>query len=174
MSARYARGMRSAVPRLVVMGPSGAGKSVVGAALAAELGVVFIDGDDLHPARNVAKMASGHPLTDDDRMPWLDVVAQRLAEPVGGAVVACSALARRYRDRILQGCRDARFVELRVPRDELEHRMQTRAHFMPPALLDSQLATWEALAPDEPGVRVVNEGDVGVVVARILAELARA
>jgi gluconokinase len=161
----------ASAPRLVVMGPSGSGKSVIGSALAAALGLPFIDGDDLHPAANVAKMASGHALTDLDREPWLDAVAEALCGPGGGAVVACSALAHRYRDRIRRGCAAARFVELRVPRDELEHRMENRTHFMPPALLDSQLAVWEGLAPDEPGVSVVNEGAVTAVVDRIVAAL---
>ncbi|WP_292874198.1 gluconokinase [Microbacterium sp.] len=170
---RTTRADAEGVSRLIVMGPSGAGKSVIGAALAARLGVPFVDGDDLHPPANVAKMTAGHPLTDDDRMPWLDAVAAQACAPAGGAVLACSALARRYRDRILRGCASARFVELRVPRGELEHRMTTREHFMPPALLDSQLALWEELEPDEPGVSVVNEGSVEAVVDRIRRELAR-
>lgn len=158
-------------PRLVVMGPSGAGKSAVGEALAAALRVPFVDADDLHPAANVAKMSSGTPLTDEDRMPWLDAVARRLAAADGGGVVACSALARRYRDRILRACPDARFVELQVPRGELERRMRRREHFMPPALLDSQLATWEGLADDEPGASIENAGDVDAVAGAIVRAL---
>lgn len=151
-------------PRIVVMGPSGSGKTAVGAALAVDFGVDFVDADDLHPAANVAKMQSGVPLDDDDRMPWLDVVGARLAaEP--GLVVACSALARRYRERILSAAPDVRFVELRVSRDELDRRMRSRQHFMPPALLESQLRTLEHLSADEPGVAVENVGGV-IEVAR--------
>lgn len=88
-------------PLVVVMGVSGSGKSTVGALVAAELGVVFVDGDALHPAANVAKMASGIPLTDADREPWLDAVGRTLADArAEGLVVACSALKRAYRDRI--------------------------------------------------------------------------
>jgi len=157
--------------RVVVMGPSGAGKTAVGAALAVDLAVVFVDADDLHPAANVAKMASGHPLDDADRWPWLDVVGETLADLPGGGVIACSALARRYRDRIRAAAPDAVFVELSVDRDELARRMTTREHFMPTVLLDSQLAAWEPLAPDEPGVSVVNTGSVIEVAARARAAL---
>jgi gluconokinase len=147
------------------MGPSGSGKSAVGEALAHALGVPFADADELHPESNRAKMAAGTPLTDADRMPWLDLVAQRLAASSDGLVVACSALARRYRDRILAGAPDATFVELRVSRAELERRMTVREHFMPPSLLDSQLATWEPLRPDEPGVTIDNADELAAVVA---------
>ena len=146
--------------RLVVMGPSGSGKTAVGAALAIDLAVEFVDADDLHPAANVAKMSAGEALDDADRWPWLDIVARTLAAMPGGGVVACSALARRYRDRIRAGVPDAVFVELIVDRDELDRRMRAREHFMPPALLDSQVATLEHLGPDEPGFPVPNVGGV--------------
>lgn len=142
-------------PRIVVMGPSGSGKTAVGAALAVDFGVGFVDADDLHPAANVAKMASGQPLDDDDRWPWLDLVGAELARSAG-LVVACSALARRYRERIAAVQPDVLFVELLVSRDELDRRMRSRQHFMPPALLDSQLTTLEHLDADERGVRVEN------------------
>ncbi|MBN9213368.1 MAG: gluconate kinase [Microbacterium sp. SCN 70-200] len=157
--------------RIVVMGPSGSGKTAVGAALAVDLAVDFIDADDLHPAANVAKMSQGTPLDDDDRWPWLDIVAQTLRDMPGGGVIACSALARRYRDRILQTAPDAVFVELTVDRDELDRRMRTREHFMPPALLDSQMAALEHLAPDEPGFAELNAGRVLEVAARIRSRL---
>lgn len=155
------------------MGPSGSGKSAVGSALAARLGLAFIDADDLHPAGNVAKMAAGTPLDDADRMPWLDVVAAALAEAPGGAVVACSALARRYRERILAGAPDAVFVELRVSERELEHRMETRRHFMPSSLLTSQLQTLEHLEPGEPGFVVAGELPIAEVVETVVEMLGR-
>nr|WP_157488103.1 MULTISPECIES: gluconokinase, GntK/IdnK-type [unclassified Leifsonia] len=143
-----------AVPTVIVMGVSGSGKSAVGSALAAQLGRPFIDADDLHPASNIAKMAQGHPLDDDDRGPWLDAVgAAAIAAP--GTVIACSALRRRYREKLLLAAPDAVFVELDVPRGELERRVRERSHeFMPSSLLDSQLATLESLEVDEPGFAV--------------------
>lgn len=159
-------------PHIVVMGVSGCGKSTVGAALAARLGVPFLDADDLHPAANVAKMAAGHPLTDDDRMPWLARVGGELSAATGGLVIACSALKRSYRDAILAAAPATVFVFLNGSRALLESRMQHRAgHFMPASLLDSQLATLEPLAPDEPGITVAL--DTGAAPAE-LARLAGA
>lgn len=146
--------------RIVVMGPSGAGKSTVGRALADLRGALFIDGDDLHPAANVAKMAAGHPLDDADRMPWLERVGDAL-HAHDDIVVACSALKRGYRDAIRRREPDAVFVELVVDRDELATRMSTRGeHFMPTTLLDSQLRTLEPLDADERGARVTAGADV--------------
>ena len=142
-------------PLIVVMGVSGSGKSTVGEALAASLGVRFEDADALHPAANVAKMASGIALTDDDRMPWLALVGAELSAAPDGLVIACSALKRVYREAILAAAPATRFVFLDGSRTLLESRVQHReGHFMPASLLDSQLATLEPLAPDEPGVRV--------------------
>lgn len=151
--------------RIVVMGPSGSGKSLVGASLAAVLHADFVDGDDLHSRANVAKMASGRPLDDADREPWLDAVAATLRRPA--VVVACSALRRAYRDRIRTKTAGVVFVELVVPQADLRKRMSRRDHFMPSSLLDSQLATLEPLQSDEAGVRVANDADLGSVVARI-------
>lgn len=156
--------------RIVVMGPSGSGKSLIGEALAARLETRFVDGDDLHPEANVAKMRAGTPLDDADREPWLDAVGAALRAEAH-IVVACSALRRAYRDRIRTVAPDARFVELVVPQSELRTRMSRRDHFMPPTLLDSQLATLEPLADDEAGVRVTNDADPAVVVSRIAAGL---
>lgn len=156
--------------RIVVMGPSGSGKSLVGASVAAALKAEFVDGDDLHPRANVQKMATGHPLDDADRMPWLDAVAVTLRRP--RIVVACSALRRSYRDRIRAQTPGVFFVELVVPEARLRTRVSRRDHFMPASLLDSQLETLEPLASDEPGVRVANDSDLGSVVTRI-AELIR-
>ena len=136
--------------RVVVMGVSGCGKSSVGEALGRLLDVPYFDGDDLHPAENVAKMAAGVPLTDADRWPWLDRVAAVLAgqAPV---IVGCSALKRAYRDRIRAGAGGpVRFVHLAGSRPVIEARMAARTgHFMPAALLDSQFAALEPPGPDE-------------------------
>jgi gluconokinase len=138
--------------RVVVMGVSGAGKTTVGTLLAARLGLPFVDGDDLHPPANVAKMRAGIPLDDADRWGWLDAVAAVLARP-GGAVVAASVLKRRYRDRVRAGAPGTRFVELRGTEELLRSRLERRVdHFMPPQLLASQLAVWEPLADDEDGL----------------------
>jgi len=138
------------------MGVSGSGKSTVGEQVAGLLGVPFVDGDALHPAANVAKMASGIPLTDDDRIPWLRAVGRALAETSPeGAVVACSALKRSYRDLIRSEAPDALFAELDgADFAVLADRMAKRAHFMPVSLLDSQLATLEPLQPEEHGLRL--------------------
>ncbi len=152
------------------MGVSGSGKSTVGAALAERLGLPFVDGDALHPLTNVERMAAGLPLTDEDRWPWLAAVGARLAE--GDVVVACSALKRSYREAILAEAPDARFIHLTGSHELLDERMQQRTdHFMPPSLLESQLATLEPLAADEPGVAVENVGPVDAVVAAIIDAL---
>ncbi len=159
------------------MGVSGCGKSTVGELLAARIAVRFRDADDLHSAENKAKMASGRPLVDADRWPWLaDVGASIRRETAAGQgiVVACSALRRVYRDAL----RDAAagpvfFVHLHGSRHLLAGRLGGRAgHFMPVGLLDSQLATLEPLEPDEGGMMV----DIGrppqEIVDRVLPRLA--
>jgi carbohydrate kinase (thermoresistant glucokinase family) len=134
--------------RLVVMGVAGCGKSSLGAALATALALPFTDADDLHPAANRAKMAAGHPLTDNDRWPWLQAVGAVLAAEAG--VVACSALRRSYRDRLRETAGPVQFLHLIAPREVIAERLAARrGHFMPLALLDSQLATLEPLAPAE-------------------------
>lgn len=154
--------------RIVVMGPSGSGKSTVGRALAERIGARFVDGDDLHPAANVAKMAAGIPLQDDDRMPWLRQVGATLRER-DDIVIACSALKRAYRDVIRSEAPDAFFAELAVPKTELEERMRARTdHFMPASLLESQLQTLEPLADDEHGVRVGESAGVEGTVSAIV------
>lgn len=145
-----------AVPVIVVMGVSGSGKTTVGARLAEVLGVEYAEGDDFHPPANIAKMSAGTPLDDADRAPWLDALAAWAAARSGrGAVVTCSALKRAYRDR-LRGCAPGVFfLHLDAPRAELERRVAgRRGHFMPPSLLDSQLATLERLDADERGSTV--------------------
>lgn len=159
---------------VIVMGVSGSGKSAVGAALADTLGLRFLDGDSLHPPANVDKMARGIPLDDADRMPWLSLIGEALAEAqaVGdGLVLACSALRRRYRDEIRARVPGVVFVHLDGSRELLEERLRQRAgHFMPVGLLDSQLDTLEPLEDDESGVIVSIEPPVdGVVEAAALA-----
>ena len=141
-------------PLIVVMGVSGSGKSTVGVALAERLGIAFTDADGLHPAANVAKMRDGVPLTDDDRWPWLDAVGAELAAYDGrGLVVACSALRRAYRDRLRGPAPRTSFLHLTGERELLAARMAGRdGHFMPPALLESQLNTLEPLDDDEDGL----------------------
>ena len=138
--------------RIVVMGVTSTGKSRIGARLARTLGLPFVDGDDLHPQRNRDKMAGGTPLDDVDRRPWLDRIGAALAERP--RVVACSALRRRYRDRIRRAAPDTLFVHLHGPRDLIAARMAAReGHFMPVSLLDSQLATLEMPGRGERTVR---------------------
>ena len=139
--------------RVVVMGVSGCGKSTVGRGLAARLGVGFIEGDELHPPRNVARMAAGTALTDADRAGWLDALAERIAAARAagqGLVLACSALKRAYRDRLRAADPGLRFVHLHGDAELLRARMAQRSdHYMPPSLLASQLATLEPPAADE-------------------------
>jgi gluconokinase len=136
--------------RVVIMGVSGCGKSSVGEGLAARLGIPYRDGDDLHPAANVEKMRAGIPLTDDDRWPWLDQVAAVLAKEAP-VIVGCSALRRKYRDRLRAGAGGpVRFIHLSGSRDLIAARMAERkGHYMPPSLLASQFAALEAPGPDE-------------------------
>jgi gluconokinase len=156
---------------VVVMGVSGTGKSTIGLGLASALGLPFVEGDDLHPDSNIAKMAAGIPLTDADRWPWLDLIAAELHHPV---VAACSALKRSYRDRLRASAADLVLVYLHGAPELLVSRMGQRdGHFMPTALLESQLATLEVPAADEDviPVDVVLRPDeiVGLVVERLLA-----
>ena len=137
----------------VVMGVAGSGKSLIGARLARELHVEFVEGDDLHPPDNVRRMAAGIPLTDDDRKGWLMAIAARLreAQRAGvGLVASCSALKRSYRDLLRSGVARVQFVYLAGTRALLTERMANRrGHFMPPSLLESQLAILEEPSPDE-------------------------
>ncbi len=159
--------------RIVVMGVTSTGKSLVGAALADALGGRFVDGDDLHPAANRAKMARGEPLDDADRAPWLDAVGATLADGAPPVVVACSALRRLYRDRIRAHAPDAVFVHLTGAPATIARRMAAReGHFMPVSLLASQLATLEPPDPDERVVTARVETGPDAVLAGILAALA--
>ena len=159
--------------RYVVMGVAGSGKTVVGTALAAALGVAFVEGDDHHPPENRAKMAAGVPLDDEDRRGWLDALAARIAEARradAGLVVSCSALKRRYRDRLREADPELRFVHLSGGRELIAARLAARrGHFMPPSMLDSQLATLETPeAAESVWVQDVS-GTPAEIVAAVLA-----
>jgi gluconokinase len=137
------------------MGVAGSGKTSVMDALVERLGWPSLEGDDLHPPSNVEKMAAGVPLTDADREPWLAAIADWIGMREGersSSIVTCSALKRAYRDRLRDGHPSVWFVHLVAPTAVLRRRMARRSgHFMPPALLESQLATLQPLEPDEPG-----------------------
>jgi|HubBroStandDraft_1064217.scaffolds.fasta_scaffold01543_8 gluconokinase len=148
---------------LIVAGVSGSGKTTVGELLAAWLGWRFEDGDSLHPASNIAKMASGQPLTDEDRAPWLRRVGEWIdAQEASGqpAIVACSALKRRYRSRLLDDRPEVLMVFLEVGYEVVARRLAARrGHFFNPELLSSQFADLEQPAPDEARVLRVPELD---------------
>jgi carbohydrate kinase (thermoresistant glucokinase family) len=132
------------------MGVSGCGKSTLARALADRLSTPFIEGDSLHPPANIAKMAAGIALDDADRQPFLEAVAEALRVAGPAAVASCSALKRCYRDLLRARAGDIVFVLPSVDRATLGVRLAARHdHFMPAALLDSQLATLELPAPDE-------------------------
>ena len=143
-------------PVLVFMGVASTGKSTVAAMLAGRLGWAFEEGDDLHPEANVAKMAAGHALTDEDRWPWLDLIAEWIDERIDAGepgIVTCSALRRSYRDVLRRD--EVTFVHFTGDRELILDRMLRReGHFMPTALLDSQFATLEPLQTDEQAIEI--------------------
>jgi gluconokinase len=162
--------------QLVVMGVSGAGKTTIAAHLAAHLEYAFADGDDFQPKTNVAKLARAEPLTDADREPWLAALAEWIGNHhrLGrSTVLACSALKRHYRDTLRTAAPNVLFIHLAVPGDVLAERMKHRiGHFMPAALLVSQLATLEPLEPDERGITVDATAPPAAVVAKVVEHLA--
>jgi carbohydrate kinase (thermoresistant glucokinase family) len=153
----------TACPIIAVMGVAGAGKTTIGSTLAARLGWVYREGDDFHPQANVRKMSAGKPLDDEDRSPWLAAIADWMdaqSQKREPAVIGCSALKREYRDFLRTDRPQLWFLYLRVPRAQLERRVQTRHHrYMPPSLLDSQLDTIEEPAGDEPQVLTLDAGN---------------
>jgi len=166
-----------ASPRaIVVMGVCGAGKTEIGRRLADVLHWTFLDADDLHPPANVEKMRSGTPLTDADRWPWLDALAAALREAIAGrgnTVLACSALTRRYRDRLGLPHPLIRLVHLDDTGGVIRERMERRAgHFMPTALLDGQVALLERPTEDEQPIVVDVAREPDALVRSIVAELA--
>jgi gluconokinase len=160
-------GSRRRLKHVVVMGVSGTGKTSVGVQLAEELGCEFVEGDELHPRRNIEKMEQGVPLTDEDRWPWLQAIAELVAVrdfEGTSTVVTCSALRRSYRD-VLRDAAPTFFVHLHAPFEVLEERMQSRTkHFMPPSLLRSQFDTLEDLGDDESGAVVDVSSELDEVV----------
>ncbi|MBW8733973.1 MAG: gluconokinase [Asticcacaulis sp.] len=164
-------------PAIVVMGVSGSGKTTLGRRIATALGCAFVEGDDLHPAVNVAKMSAGIALTDEDRWPWLDRVAETLRTLSGsGCVVSCSALKRAYREYIrAHGGTDVIFVHPEVERSVLARRMEARpGHYMPLSLLDSQWTTLERPDDDEAVIRLNGALSPEVLTDEVLAQLSRA
>ena len=160
---------------VIVAGVSGSGKSTVGALLAGRLGWRFADADEFHPAANVEKMRAGVPLTDEDRWPWLRVIAAWMDERIAAgeqAVITCSALKRSYRDLLLAGRPRARMVFLAPDREVRARRLAARhGHFFPEQLLGTQLTDLEPLQPDERVVTVVPAGDPEATADAIIAVL---
>jgi gluconokinase len=174
----YGSRMGSApVVSLVVMGVSGSGKTTVATEVARRLGWEFTEGDDHHPAANVAKMRAGQPLDDEDRWPWLRELAAWIGahEQEGrSCVLTCSALRRSYRDVLRDGHPSVWFAHVSAPEALIADRVQKRqGHYMPPSLVPSQFATLEPLGDDEPGSVVQASGSPEQVVDGLLADLAR-
>ena len=162
------------IKTVIVMGVSGSGKTTVSQALAARTGFIERDGDDYHPAANIEKMKAGIPLTDDDRLPWLHAIAEAIDDYANDntpVIIACSALKRAYRDILMHGREDARIVYLSGPAELIAQRLSHRSqHFMPPRLLDSQIAALEPPQPDEHILTV----DIAAPVDRIVDEIVAA
>lgn len=160
---------------IVMMGVSGCGKSTVGAALAESFNAPFVDGDDLHPESNKQKMASGVPLDDSDREPWLHAIcdaAEQTLEEQNVFVVACSALKKTYREQLRTISHPVIFVHLHAPQSTIAARQASRpSHFMPPALLDSQYQTLESPAGEPNVIELSVEQSVETVVREALVAL---
>ena len=156
--------------RYVIMGVAGSGKTSVGEALSVATTIPYRDGDELHPAANVAKMSRGEPLTDDDRWPWLARVGQALTH--APLIIGCSALKRRYRDFITAEARaPVTFIHLSGSRAVIAARMNARkGHFMPPTLLDSQFAALEPPSADENAITVDIAQSLDAIVAVIRSD----
>ena len=170
------REANSATPcALIVMGVSGSGKSTIADLLAKRIGWTYEDGDKFHPASNVAKMKAGHPLTDEDRWPWLRAIAaeiDRVCQAGEHVVIACSALKRVYRDILVHGRKDVRIVYLDGTQQLIADRLAKRkGHFMPPDLLPSQFRTLEPPGKDENPVTVSIDASVEAIVDDIVHQL---
>jgi gluconokinase len=160
---------------LIVMGVSGSGKSTVAAGLAQQLSWTFEDGDRFHPKSNVDKMSAGHPLTDEDRWPWLQAIADeidRVCHAGGHVVIACSALKRAYRDILVHGRDDVRIVFLNGSQNLIADRLSKRKnHFMPPGLLDSQFKTLEPPQAVENPITVSIDAPVETIIGNIVDQV---
>jgi gluconokinase len=161
---------------IVIMGVTGAGKSTVGALLAAQLDRALVEGDSLHPPANIEKMSHGTPLDDADRLPWLKAIAARIdaarlaRQPI---VVTCSALKRSYREILADHHDDVGFVYLKGAKDLIAGRLAARkGHFMPPALLDSQMAALQEPGADEPSMVIAIDAPPDDIVRTIVAGFA--
>lgn len=165
-----------AVCAVIVMGVSGSGKSTIAEKVAARLRWTYEDGDRFHPDSNVAKMSAGQPLTDDDRRPWLQAIADeidRVCKAGEHAVIACSALKRAYRDVLVHGRDDVRIVYLDGTQQLIASRLAARkGHFMPAGLLDSQFKALQPPGADEHPVRVSIDASVEAIVDDIVRKLA--
>lgn len=160
---------------VIVMGVSGSGKTTVAKGISTVMGWEFAEGDAFHSDANVEKMRSGHPLTDDDRWPWLESIGEWISGKESAresAVVTCSALRRVYRDLLRRDRPHVRFLHVEAPTEIIHDRMEHRpGHYMPASLLTSQIATLEPLENDEPGVSISNEGTAATVLDRALGAL---
>lgn len=155
--------------RVLLMGVSGSGKTTIGQQLAAAAGVTFLDADDFHPAANIEKMRAGIPLDDTDRAPWLAALADAIRREPGGFVLACSALKQRYRELLESACPGLTVVWLDGDEETIASRMQQRAgHFMPAALLRSQIS---ALEPPHHAIRLDIREAPDTLVAKLLATI---
>ena len=168
--------MASETPRaLIVMGVSGSGKTTIGAKLAKRLGWPYEDADTFHPPSNVAKMSAGHPLTDEDRWPWLKAIAAEIDRVLGAGgtiVIGCSALKRVYRDILLHDRTEIRLIYLEGTQALIGDRLsRRRGHFMPPGLLTSQFNTLEPPAADEHPLTVSIDASVEAIVDDVVAQL---
>jgi gluconokinase len=157
------------------MGVSGSGKSTIAEALGERLGWRFEDGDSFHPKSNVEKMRAGHPLTDEDRWPWLNAIADEIARACSNGeriIIACSALKHAYRDVLLRGRDDVRFVFLKGTQELIADRLAHRkGHFMPPGLLTSQFNTLEAPEASEHVITASIDESVEAIVDGIVRQL---
>lgn len=165
-------------PIVLVVGVTGSGKSTVGKAVAEQLGLRFVEGDDFHPAANIAKMTAGHALDDADREPWLRALADLIRHSAAageGLVVACSALKRAYRDELRAAAGPELWcLYLALDRDTARYRVSRRTgHFMPARLVDSQFETLEPLEPDEPGMTMDATAALPAILTRVRAAVTR-
>ena len=159
---------------IIIMGVTGSGKSTVGEQLAQDLDWPYYDADDFHPEANVQKMASGTPLTDEDRWPWVEALAVEIGRWLAsdkGAILECSALKQSYRDVLVKGREGVQLVHLHGSKDLIAHRLATRVHrYMPASLLDSQFATLEEprdalgidIAPEPPAIAATIRSALGL------------